>query len=368
MQTEDFIQKCINKNIVFAAYSLVGSNKIELIYQTKPKAITLNGFEDLNFKKGFAVFPFSNKSPALLIEKQYYFTNTDNLKIHFKNIENLSHPSINSKLAEPTSKEDYFKMFRKIKPLLDSKEIQKIVLSRVQHQLINFNASTLFKKLTKKYKDAFVYIINSPESGCWIGASPEILYQNNTKIINTVALAGTQPINQDNNYKWGNKDIEEQKLVIDDIIETIKRYVPVSEIKMENTTQIAANVVHLKTLISFPSEYIENKVGNFLNLLHPTPAVCGLPLLKVKKLIEETEVYNREYYTGFLGPINIKTNTESDLFVNLRCLKFSKNKVALFIGGGIISSSNEVDEWNETKLKAKTLLKVIEKLNNISDE
>jgi isochorismate synthase len=87
--------------------------------------------------------------------------------------------------------------------------------------------------------------------------------------------------------------------------------------------------------------------------LHPTPAVCGIPKENAKEMIREFEKHRRGDYTGYFGPV--KTGDVS-LFVNLRSAFVNNNKMFLFIGGGITADSKPEKEWDETELKAKTLL------------
>ena len=50
---------------------------------------------------------------------------------------------------------------------------------------------------------------------------------------------------------------------------------------------------------------------------------------------------------------------EIDLFVNLRCMKITPGYLSLYVGGGITLDSDASDEWDETRLKAESLLKVM---------
>jgi len=112
--------------------------------------------------------------------------------------------------------------------------------------------------------------------------------------------------------------------------------------------------------------------------LHPTPAVCGLPKDAAKQFILKNENYNREFYTGFLGEINIKTSisrnsnsrnvennayaavkTVSNLYVNLRCMQISNQEAIIYVGGGITKDSNVEAEWEETVQKALVIKKVL---------
>ena len=97
---------------------------------------------------------------------------------------------------------------------------------------------------------------------------------------------------------------------------------------------------------------------NLMSLLHPTPAVCGSPKNYAKTYILENENYEREFYTGFLGPVNESTN-KSRLFVNLRCMKIENDKANLFVGCGITEGSDPLNEWEETSHKSQTMLQVI---------
>jgi isochorismate synthase len=88
--------------------------------------------------------------------------------------------------------------------------------------------------------------------------------------------------------------------------------------------------LHIKTDI----EGILNDNSNLkqvISVLHPTPAVCGLPKQEAKDFILENEGYDREYYTGFFGRIKkegSKDTLKSDLYVNLRCMKKKIRRIA----------------------------------------
>ena len=73
--------------------------------------------------------------------------------------------------------------------------------------------------------------------------------------------------------------------------------------------------------------------------------------------IKQLEPHDRDYYTGFMGPL--LHHGETDLFVNLRCMKITPGYISLYVGGGITLESDPADEWNETQLKALSLLKIM---------
>ena len=127
--------------------------------------------------------------------------------------------------------------------------------------------------------------------------------------------------------------------------------------KAENI--VSGNVVHLKSDISAQLKPNCN-LNTIINSLHPTPAVCGFPRDESKKFIIKSENYNREFYAGFLGELNMATqHSQTNLFVNLRCLKLNADTIEIFVGGGITKDSNPEHEWEETVQKSIAIKKLL---------
>jgi isochorismate synthase len=214
--------------------------------------------------------------------------------------------------------------------------------------------------------------------GLWLGATPETLVNIDGQRLTTMSLAGTQKFNGTLDVNWTPKELNEQQLVTDFILKQLESSNLKSQtINLKPETIKAGNLVHLKTSVSATF----NSKINFKQLLtnlHPTPAVCGLPKDAAKQFILKNENYNREFYTGFLGEINIKMSTTrnnnsrnvennayatvktvSNLFVNLRCMQISNQEAIIYVGGGITKDSNAEAEWEETVQKALVMKKVL---------
>ena len=256
------------------------------------------------------------------------------------------------------TKSAYLKSVQKLIDKLKSGELQKVVLSRVTHSETGMiDKGKLFTKLEQKYPEAFVYLMHLPRMGTWVGATPETLLKLNKGFGKIAALAGTTSADA---ILWTDKEKEEQQMVTDYIEETLVKEGISDFQKFGPFTLKAGNVAHLKTTFQIPFIQLKGKVGGLITRLHPTPAVCGLPKNKAFDLIQQLEEHDRELYTGFLGPWNLKG--KSQLFVNLRCARLEKSAVRIFVGGGITASSNAAAEWEETENKAQTLLSVLKKL------
>jgi isochorismate synthase len=316
-------------------------------------------------KSGFVYAPFHRKTdcPVVLFEPELIVENDNFNDSLFKEISEKApfYNQITFKKPFETNKEEYLRDVESVIHSFD-RTFSKAVLSRVQveHKPDHFDLGKFFVDLQEKYSNVFCHLINIPGAGIWAGATPETFLKINDDMVQTVSLAGTQPIAEGKkDIQWKAKEMEEQRLVTNYIIEILKRF-DIKDFQIEGPqTIMAGNACHLSTKFSFEKSLIQNRIGEFIDCFHPTPAVCGLPKEKALEVILSAEKHNREYYSGFCGTLNMEGKT--DLFVNLRCMKILKDKLALFVGGGLTAKSISEREWEETVLKAQTILSLIQK-------
>lgn len=261
-------------------------------------------------------------------------------------------------VENPDAKTNFETLVSKGIAAIQAGEFGKVVLSRTEAVSIsNFDFLEAFKQLLAMYPTAFRYCWFHPETGLWMGATPERLLKIDNNCFETVALAGTQPFTDSENVTWGEKEKEEQQFVTDFIAEGLRSSVSGIELS-EPFTARAGNLLHIKTEISGKLNS-DSGLKSVLDILHPTPAVCGYPKEEARKFILENEGYDREFYSGFLGEVNFGENKKTDLFVNLRSMKINGNTAHLYIGCGITRDSNPEKEYVETVNKSLTMKKVL---------
>ncbi len=83
-------------------------------------------------------------------------------------------------------------------------------------------------------------------------------------------------------------------------------------------TMTAAHLCHLRTDIHFRLPCAD-VLGDVLEALYPTPAVCGIPKEPARRFILRHEHEPRRYYSGFVGMLSPRADTH--LFVSLRCMR-----------------------------------------------
>lgn len=262
-------------------------------------------------------------------------------------------------------KENFERLVAKGIEAIRENEFQKVVLSRKETiDLLDFDFVTTFENLVQLYPATFVYCFFHPKIGIWMGATPEQLLKVEDGVFKTMALAGTQKNTGYEEVVWQDKEKQEQQFVTDYIVSELNK-VSNSILVSEPYSIKAGSIWHIKTDISGQLNSTKN-LKEVVGLLHPTPAVCGLPKLESKQFILDNENYDRTFYTGYLGELNSSSTsdkTSSDLFVNLRCMEivldldFKKAEANLFMGCGITKDSIPEKEWEESVNKSMTMKK-----------
>lgn len=375
---ETLIHSLITSKINFALYRLPQTENVKLIVGEE-EIIELDqvNFEELT--PGFVFAPYRNSSGKPLYIKA---NQIKDLKISEENtsfdlyLEEKTGFDLGFSLEsnkESDNKEVYLSEAHQVIEHIKAEEARKVVLSRKKNlgKIKESNYWVAFKRLCKNYPDAMISLVSIPKiNQIWMCASPEILVsQDKNGIFKTMSLAGTQSA-KDSNGKdiepidalWSHKEIEEQALVGRYIINCLKK-IRVREFEEEGPKTVkAGNLLHLRTVYSIDTKTIEfdNFSSIMLELLHPTPAVCGMPKEKAEEVIANVEKHDREFYSGYLGPIDI--DLETHLYVNLRSIKVQDNQVYAYAGGGLLADSNPEKEWTETEIKMQTIQKAFDTL------
>lgn len=341
------------QKLPFVLYFKPNSDKINGFFQQNNTLFEANNFDE----KGFVFSIFNGTQTVLIPESESEIM----YEVFQKNEIEIQEKELN--FQDEIAKNSFEILVDKGIQAIKNNQFKKVVLSRKESvDLVNFDLFNAFSNLVHLYPSTFVYCFYHPKIGLWLGATPEQLLKAKDNFFKTIALAGTQKDQGSDEVIWATKEKEEQQFVTDYIIEKVKNIA--SEITVSSPYSVkAGSVWHIKTDISGVLN-LGFGLKKIIQLLHPTPAVCGFPKQESKEFILENEDYNRNFYTGFLGELNFEIQT--DLFVNLRCLEIelasnlALTKAHLFMGCGITKDSIPEKEWEESCSKSMTMKRVLE--------
>ena len=390
-QTTDILKAifatALEANYSVAFWQLPGDNYQQVIIDRSAKPVKPK-IDLENMGTGFLFAPFDHSKHSLFLNADVYYNTKKNV-LRTNEIEasgNKIHRDIRALLrnnsADSTKKRYYQSVSIEHKGSTEKgfRDIVKHSIEAIQnghfHKVVparklivdlsdNFHPIDTFLDLCRNYAHALVSMVSIPNVGTWLGASPETLVSiSKDQLFTTAALAGTQEQTGGTDHlevAWRQKEIEEQAMVSRYIINCFKKIRLREFEEVGPMTVRAGNLWHLKT-----TYHVDMNAVNFpqlgtvmLDLLHPTSAVCGLPQKEARNFLSANEDFNREYFSGYLGPVNVEN--ASDVFVNLRCMQLLEKQAILYAGAGVTAHSDAAKEWAETNLKCQTMLKVLEK-------
>lgn len=255
-----------------------------------------------------------------------------------------------------TNREDYL---REVSWLISTHKRRggKTVISRVIDISAHIDIPGVAEGVFERNPDAMCALFNSPQTGCWLVASPEVLVSVNRDDMQTMALAGTRPAGTAE--PWDEKNLKEQEIVTRFIEQNLDK-LGIPYITEGPETLVADGVEHLCTHFDarLPQGIDARRVANTLN---PTPALCGSPRDTAMFDIGVAEKHKRQMYGGYFA---VTSGEKFDAYVMVRCARLWADGANVFAGGGITAQSNPEAEWEETALKAQPMLTII-KQNSI---
>ncbi|WP_273567097.1 chorismate-binding protein [Maribacter halichondriae] len=357
------IEDQLSKKLPFVVYRKPRASDLIAILQEDDQLHQISDYTET----GFLFAPFDTNGPSYFFKPDTVLR--DNTVLHKESGQNKT--DLNFHIVAKTL---HLALVEKGISEIKKGTFDKVVLSRNLEVECSKQPLELFQSLISKYDSALRYLWYHPKIGMWSGATPEILLRIENNRFTTMSLAGTQRFIEDIDPTWDTKEIEEQKLVTQYIFEALKG--KIIDLQVSETESVRAGMLwHLRTKLS---GIMQNGLAEIIKALHPTPAVCGLPKEAAKNFILQNENYNRDFYTGFLGELNFKTDTarssnrrnienrayksvkvSTELFVNLRCMQLTDQKAIIYVGGGITKDSHPEKEWEETVAKSKTMLNIV---------
>lgn len=238
-------------------------------------------------------------------------------------------------------------------------DLHKVVLARQASQRVETSVAVAIERLSHTYSQSHVFACHWARR--WlIGASPEQLVRATDGVIEVDCLAGStgrgDTANEDDRLAGyllrSVKDRAEHHAVVQFVTDKLKWVADDIAFKDSPSVKQLANVQHLHTPVSGRLQ-AGRTIVDTLELLHPTPAVGGVPRAEALAFIRAHEHWNRGFYAGGFGFVDGRGN---GLFsVALRCAAIAYPEARLYAGCGIVDGSVAQDEWQETEMKLQPM-------------
>lgn len=264
------------------------------------------------------------------------------------------HPPLGKTSLSTTSKDAYLAYIDAIKNAIAQQQIQKAVAARIIAVTTDTSHwQSYFETLISSFPDTFVYGIYHPQSGLWIGASPELVGYLSEGVFKTISLAGT--IWEQTQFE--SKEQGEQEIVTDYLQRLLIENglsVDLKQLESKSYGQISHLINEIEVSNFEPSLF-----DNIVSKIHPSPALSGFPKDESIQFIQKNEPIDRAFYSGL---ISWKISTTQKLaFATIRCFQVFENQLNFYVGGGITKDSNPETEFEETQRKFQTVFEALGK-------
>jgi len=256
-------------------------------------------------------------------------------------------PDLNKKLEFsflPVSKKVYCKAFDKVLFHLGRGDSFLLNLTMPAQVKTNYSLKDIFYGSKAKYK-------------LWLKEklvvfSPEIFVKINHGIIRSFPMKGTIDASlsgAEEKLLVNEKELAEHYTIVDLIRNDLS--LVANKVKVDRFRYIERLKTHKGELLQMSSEisgtlsgdYPEH-IGDILLKLLPAGSISGAPKKRTVQIINDTENYNRNYYTGIFG---IFDGVNLDSGVMIRFIEKSHGGFIYKSGGGITANSKCNDEYQE---------------------
>lgn len=272
---------------------------------------------------------------------------------HIKEIPSFSFSEDNTLVSTNTypEKEEFAASFA----AFQQSDLKKVILAKKRTYTFSkkVDAFSVLEKTKKTYKTDGLYCFIQDRNNGVVGVSPEILFSRDGNTITVDCTGGTAPVGKEEALEQ-EKIKQEHSIITDFVFDSLKPHcitIKKSNIKIVNK----GPVCHLNQKVHAELKHTITD-DDLIQLLHPTPAVCGFPQTQAKEFLKHHETFVRGLYAGIIG----WRSKESTFFnVALRIALIKDYTITLFAGAGITSDSILEEEEKEIEKKFTVLEEAI---------
>ena len=264
---------------------------------------------------------------------------------------------------------DYLGAVRRVLDYIAAGDVFQVNLSR-QWQA-TFDASVepaaFYKRLRRANPAPFSGLFDLGAAGAVVSSSPERLVSVRGDLVETRPIAGTRPRfagSEDDSARIreliGNpKERAEHVMLIDLERNDLGRICVPGSVEVDElmTVESYAHVHHIVSNVRGRLR-ADAKPGDVIRAVFPGGTITGCPKVRCMQIIAELEGVGRGAYTGAMGWLN--RDGDLDLNILIRSAELEGTQLRFRTGAGIVADSDPQRELDETRAKARGMLRALE--------
>ncbi len=269
-------------------------------------------------------------------------------------------------LVSNFSQEAYESIVRKAKEYIAAGDIYQVVLSQRFEAEVSVDAFTVYRALRHVNPSPYMFFIRMGDRSI-VGSSPEMLVRVEGRHAVTHPIAGTRPrgktdeedVRMAEELKRSEKEKAEHVMLVDLGRNDIGRVCDYGTVRVSKFMALErySHVMHLVSVVEGQLAEGQDRLDALVSCF-PAGTVSGAPKVRAMQIINELEPTRRGLYAGAVGYLDFAGNL--DFCIAIRSILMEGGKAYIQAGAGIVAESNPTAEYEETKDKARAMLRALE--------
>jgi anthranilate synthase component 1 len=272
-------------------------------------------------------------------------------------------------LPEPRSnmtREAYHAIVERAQEYIRAGDIFQVVLSQRFALPFSLPPFALYRALRRLNPSPFLVYLNLRDFAV-VGSSPEILVRLRDGEVTIRPIAGTRPRGRDRaedealaaDLLADPKELAEHLMLLDLGRNDVGRVAETGSVRVTDRFAIErySHVMHIVSnvtgRIAAGRDAIDALCAGF-----PAGTVSGAPKVRAMEIIDELEVGRRGVYAGAMGYFG--ADGAMDTCIALRTAVVKDETLYIQAGGGVVADSEAEAEYQETRSKARALVRAAE--------
>jgi anthranilate synthase component 1 len=245
-------------------------------------------------------------------------------------------------------------------------DVYQVVLSQRLEAEISADAFTVYRALRHVNPSPYMFFIRMGGRSI-VGSSPEMLVRVEGRHAVTHPIAGTRPRGRSEEedrrlaeeLKRNEKEKAEHVMLVDLGRNDIGRVCDYGTVRVPTFMSLErySHVMHLVSVVEGTLSEDCDRLDALVSCF-PAGTVSGAPKVRAMQIINALETSRRGIYAGAVGYLDFAGNL--DFCIAIRTVVLEGGRAKVQAGAGIVADSNATAEYEETRDKARGVIRALE--------
>jgi anthranilate synthase component 1 len=261
---------------------------------------------------------------------------------------------------------EFEQMVRTAKEHIAAGDIYQVVLSQRFEAPLAADPFTVYRALRHVNPSPYMYFLRVGGRSI-VGSSPEMLVRVEGRRVETHPIAGTRPrgrteeedLRLAEELKRNEKERAEHVMLVDLGRNDVGRVSEYGTVRVPTymTLERYSHVMHLVSIVEGKLDGQHDRL-DALVACFPAGTVSGAPKVRAMEIISALENRRRGVYAGAVGYLDFAGNL--DFCITIRTVMIENGRAYVQAGAGIVADSNPAAEYEETRDKARAVIRALE--------